>query len=518
MPNYSVAYCNYRILFLIGSALFFGSGNSLAQLGNGSPYTIQSELTGMCLDMNSGIARQQPCNGSSSQTFTDSGSRVVIQASQECLDVQGISTASGAQIQDFRCHSGNNQKFNLIGASIRPQHSNKCLDIEGGSQSAGARIFQWTCHGGTNQRFRIVNQGDTGGGNNSPSETGQWSAVKSWPLVAVTMANLPDGRILTYSGSERKTWPVNERTYSATWDPETDSFDETLYTGHNMFCGTTSMTEDGKVFVAGGRNRQDSPWTSVYDYETNNWSPLPNMASGGRWYPTTLALGDGNILTAMGVATNVSNPDLWSPDTGWRVLNGINFRSMRERQSRQDIFPMLSQAPNGSIFHFWDSVENHYISTSGSGSSIQANANSDSSSHSTGVQVMYDEGKLLITGANDGSWGDIDSRAFTVDLNGATPVIRATQNMNYQRIFHQMISLPNGEVFVVGGNTTGEKFVDSGSVFQTEIWNPESGDWRLTASISVPRDYHSTALLMTDGRVIVAGGGYHPSDPNSSGT
>ncbi|MBX2825207.1 MAG: DUF1929 domain-containing protein [Gammaproteobacteria bacterium] len=90
--------------------------------------------------------------------------------------------------------------------------------------------------------------------------------------------------------------------------------------------------------------------------------------------------------------------------------------------------------------------------------------------------------------------------------------------MNYQRIFHQMISLPNGEVFVVGGNTTGEKFVDSGSVFQTEIWNPQSGDWRLTASISVPRDYHSTALLMTDGRVIVAGGGYHPSDPNSGGT
>ncbi len=357
-----------------------------------------------------------------------------------------------------------------------------------------------------------------GGGNNaSLAVMGAFEPVRSWPLVAVSMANLPDGRILTYSGSERRTWPSAERTYSATWDPVTDTFSEQLYTGHNMFCGTMTMLEDGGVFVAGGRNRSNSPWTSRYDYANDTWTALDNMASGGRWYPTTLGLGTGEVLTAMGVATNPRNPDLWSEDSGWRVLNGINFQDLRERHGNRNEFPLLSQAPNGDIYHFWDPIENHYVSTSGNGSATQTNATSDSSNHAGGIQVMYDEGKLLISGRNDGGWGG-DESAFTIDLNGSEPVIQSTQDMNYRRWFHQLINLPNGEVLSVGGNSGGAKFSDSGSVFDTEIWNPETGTWRVTAALTVPRDYHSTALLMKDGRVITAGGGYHPSNPNSGGT
>ena len=406
------------------------------------------------------------------------------------------------------------------------QHSFEAVFFENGG-AAGLELFIAAgAYSAFNSQFELLTsdpQFNTG--SNDPHLVGQMGPVKQWPLVAVSMANLPDGRILTYSGSERRTWPTTEQTYSATWDPQTDTFSEQLYTGHNMFCGAMSMLEDGSVFVNGGRNTSNSPWTSKYDYQNDTWTALDNMASGGRWYPTSLALGTGEVFTAMGNSTNVRNPDIWNEDTGWRVLNGIDFISMRDRRrenGRENVFPLLSQAPNGLIYHYWDTVENHYISTIGNGSAVQANDNTDSSEHAGGGQLMFDEGKLIISGQNDGSWGGnasvVTSAAFTVDLNGEQPVIRATQNMNFRRKFHQMINLPTGEVLVVGGNTTGAKFQDNGSVLDTEIWNPDTGTWRITAPLTIPRDYHSTALLMTDGRVITAGGGYAPSNPNSGGT
>ena len=98
------------------------------------------------------------------------------------------------------------------------------------------------------------------------------------------------------------------------------------------------------------------------------------------------------------------------------------------------------------------------------------------------------------------------------------PDIRATSSMAHKRKFHQLIPLPTGEVLVVGGNTTGTKFADAGSVMEPEIWNPATGQWRGMANMTIPRDYHSTAMLLTDGRVITAGGGYSAGNPNLAGT
>jgi hypothetical protein len=67
--------------------------------------------------------------------------------------------------------------------------------------------------------------------------------------------------------------------------------------------------------------------------------------------------------------------------------------------------------------------------------------------------------------------------------------------------------LPTGEVLVVGG-TNGSGFNNAaGSVHAAEIWNPASGTWKTVASNSINRIYHSTAVLLPDARVLVAGAG-----------
>ena len=48
------------------------------------------------------------------------------------------------------------------------------------------------------------------------------------------------------------------------------------------------------------------------------------------------------------------------------------------------------------------------------------------------------------------------------------------------------------------------------SVFPAEIWNPDTETWTTVASLQNGRLYHSTALLLPDGRVLMAGGGQLP--------
>ena len=349
------------------------------------------------------------------------------------------------------------------------------------------------------------------------SVEGQWGPVIPWPHVAVSAANLPDGRVLTWSGSERDTWPSTEQTYSGTWDPASGEFVEVFHDSHNMFCAHLAMAEDGRVFVNGGRNQTNSPWTSLFDYRDNSWVQIENMTSGGRWYPTTLALTDGDMFTAIGTATNQRNPDRWDPNNGWQVQGGIDFNDMvlddyfssgTHGESRW--WPLLHVAPNGKIFHSGPTPQMHWINPTGSGSYEPVGGLFTDFYHKHGTTIMYDEGKLLTAGGwiNGGSIASTN-QAFTVDLNGPTPVVAATQPMIYARKFQNGVMLPNGEVLVVGGNTSGQKFSDNGAVLAPEIWNPVSETWRLGAPMTIPRNYHSVALLLTDGRVLAAGSGYN---------
>jgi len=73
--------------------------------------------------------------------------------------------------------------------------------------------------------------------------------------------------------------------------------------------------------------------------------------------------------------------------------------------------------------------------------------------------------------------------------------------------------LPDGTVLVTGG-TSGPGDQPLLAVYPAELWNPTTEQWTTLASMHVPRQYHSTAVLLPDGRVLSAGGGgYNPNGP-----
>jgi hypothetical protein len=80
--------------------------------------------------------------------------------------------------------------------------------------------------------------------------------------------------------------------------------------------------------------------------------------------------------------------------------------------------------------------------------------------------------------------------------------------MAFGRRQHNLTLLADGSVLATGGNSTGAALVDmDGGVFNAERWDPATGQWTTLAPQAVTRQYHSTALLLPDGRVLSSGGG-----------
>ncbi|WP_245768527.1 glyoxal oxidase [Stigmatella aurantiaca] len=71
---------------------------------------------------------------------------------------------------------------------------------------------------------------------------------------------------------------------------------------------------------------------------------------------------------------------------------------------------------------------------------------------------------------------------------------------------HNTTLLPDGTVLVTGGTRTGGFDDRAGAVLHAELFEPETGQWTSLASERIYRGYHSTALLLPDGRVLSAGG------------
>jgi poly(3-hydroxybutyrate) depolymerase len=78
------------------------------------------------------------------------------EASSRCLDVNGASTANGAQLITWDCHANANQQFTQNGQAL--QVTGKCLDVPNNAAS-GTRVQIWDCHGGANQNWNVTTAG-----------------------------------------------------------------------------------------------------------------------------------------------------------------------------------------------------------------------------------------------------------------------------------------------------------------------------------------------------------------------
>ncbi|KAF7337405.1 hypothetical protein MSAN_02266900 [Mycena sanguinolenta] len=128
-----------------------------------SGHSIQpGASSNMCLtaptNANGGTVVIQPCNGSSSQSWTQNGQTIVVYGNM-CLDVTNGSSSNGVKMQIWSCASNDaNQHFTVTSAKhIQWTSKSQCLDLTGGSLTSGNQIQIWTCEtGNANQVWNIV--------------------------------------------------------------------------------------------------------------------------------------------------------------------------------------------------------------------------------------------------------------------------------------------------------------------------------------------------------------------------
>lgn len=345
-------------------------------------------------------------------------------------------------------------------------------------------------------------------------DTGHWSDVMCWPIVAVHAAALPDGRVMLWPGDEGAHDMVGGDNPHA-WDPATNGIQPLARAGFDIFCSGHTLTPDGKVLVAGGHVMEavGLARASLYDPLADAWTSLPDM-NAGRWYPTTTTLANGDVLVVSGSIDESTDNDLPQvrPETGgaWRDLIGA-------RRGEPDIaqyYPWMYVAPNGQVFCAGRRQETWYLDTRGVGSWTPVAA-SHFGKRDYGSSVMYEPGRVLITGGNPRNAGTPGAdtptaRAEVIDLTVASPAWREVAPMAFARRQLNTTLLPDGTVLVTGGTSADGFNNATGAELAAELWNPATEEWATLAAMAVPRLYHSTALLLPDGRVLAAGGGHPP--------
>jgi galactose oxidase-like protein/Big-like domain-containing protein len=330
-----------------------------------------------------------------------------------------------------------------------------------------------------------------------PQDVGQWGPVVDWPVVAINVALLTNGKVLAYDSigdNATETYPVQDHTRATIWDPATGSQTPVnVDTGYNIFCSGLAHLVDGRMFIAGGNKDQQLngiPQTHIFDPATDLWSLGPTML-GGRWYPTVTPLNNGEMLITSG---RVDTPEV-------RMLNG-NLRALTSAVLSLPLYPWMDVAPDGRTLYSGPDQTLRKLDTTGTGA-WQTLGTRDSINRDYGGHAIYDIGKMLVAGG-----GPSTTDARVVDFNGATPQVSSTTPMAFGRRQFNLTVLADGSVLATGGNSSGASLVDlNAGVYPAEQWNPATGQWKTLAAMQVTRQYHSTALLLPDGRVLSAGGG-----------
>src|SRR5215217_7194535 len=162
----------------------------------------------------------------------------------------------------------------------------------------------------------------------------------------------------------------------------------------------------------------------------------------------------------------------------------------------------MDVAPDGRAFYAGPDQTLRTLDTSGTGA-WQSLGQRDTINRDYGGHALFGVGKMLVAGG-----GPSTPDARVIDFNAATPQVSATAPMAYGRRQHNLTVLADGSVLATGGNSSGAGLVDlNNGVYTAELWTPATGQWKTLAAMRVTRQYHSTALLLPDGRVLSAGGG-----------
>jgi hypothetical protein len=326
---------------------------------------------------------------------------------------------------------------------------------------------------------------------------GEWAPVMNWPIVAVHMVLLYTGDILMFDAWETPAVP-------RLWNPTTQQF-TVVSTGSNIFCSGHTMLADGRILIVGGHNGGEVGIkdTVIFNPATSSFTRVADMKYA-RWYPSATELADGRVV---GFSGNISpgvwanTPEIYNASNNTWTTIAVNTSDVKEGE-----YPLSFLLPNGKVFVIAPSTgATRLLDVSGP---TYSSAGLGTAPNLNGSAAMYRPGKVLYTGGGDiNTAGTSLTTAAVVDMTAGSPAWRTVQSMVSGRYMHNLVVLADGKVLAVGGSATADQTTAVPGPRTAELWDPTTETWSTMAAQHDPRHYHSTTLLMPDGRVLSAGGG-----------
>jgi N-acetylneuraminic acid mutarotase len=267
--------------------------------------------------------------------------------------------------------------------------------------------------------------------------------------AAHTATLLPDGKVLVAGGFDDGTSSASTEIF--------DSAKQLFTTAANMSVArsghTGTLLSNGKVLIAGGYNGNYLATAELYDPATNTFTPTHAMTSARSGHVATV-LPNGKILLAGGVGT------------GWTFLSSAEI---------------------------YDPATNTFAAT---GDMMAARE-----SHTA---TLLANGKVLIAGGHRGRRPSLTIYSSAELYDPASGRFTAAADMTRIRHKHEAVSLADGRVLILGGSDERD---GQPAYTSTEIYDPAANTFRATGSMNSPRyKLQGTAVLLSDGKVLVAGG------------
>jgi N-acetylneuraminic acid mutarotase len=281
---------------------------------------------------------------------------------------------------------------------------------------------------------------------------------------------------------------------------------------------SATLLDDGRVLVAGGFVRTNgigpplgghySAGTEIYDPTSDTWSPTNHLLTGRAGHAAVL-LEDGRVLVAGGQMVvapgtppvTLASAEIYDPAAGAWTATG----SMHVRRAE----PILTLLPDGRVFVSGaaraagpDATSAEIYDPATGAWTRVADMSTPRSDH---IQELLDDGRVLVAGGFSGTVRAPSAYFASAEIydpvsNTWTP----TGSMTMPRADAEGVRLENGQVMAVGGNTAIS--VPATRTNTAEIYDPTTGQWRLTGgAMSDPKVDHAVTLLK-DGQVLVAGG------------
>ena len=347
------------------------------------------------------------------------------------------------------------------------------------------------------------------------------------------------------------------------WDPKKGIGDESQKVFHrpivwDAFCSVVRVFDNENVFILGGNvePKHGAPdtqnATTFYNIKTQKFTKGRNL-NYDRWYGSIVRTAENHFIMVGGakikhdevlIQERISHiPEiLTSNEDGtlsWKILKeGENLELLGGMEGEEWSYPKFFLSSDGNPFGIsynkhWvmDKKNNYRISKVGeiplvtggiSEKIIHKNPNDKEDYKELtaltigapvgdkGSAVMIAKDKILFIGGQQKGKGYAASNGtIIIDIEDSfNPKIIKKESMHYPRAFADATILPTGNVFVNGGTAVYQGAYDDTyfSNFTPEIYKTNDDIWKKMSKSNFRRNYHSTSLLLPDGRVFVAGG------------